>query len=94
MRIWRKKKREEPQPPGIVWEPIGTEVSVEGSLCQAAQAIDIAGEMATSAGDSEILMDVAERWTKLADFIVALSDHEEKKHKPGMGFQPDKKKED
>lgn len=88
MRFIIRKNRRRP-----VYEVIGDEVSVEGAICQAAQSIDIAGKMATEAQDSERLLQAAEWWTKLADFIVALSEHQDKtearnkKTEVQMGFR-------
>lgn len=70
---WPKAK------PPVVYDEIGDEVSVEGLICQAAQAIDIAGKLAAEQRDSQRMMQTAECWTKLADFIVALSEHQDKK---------------
>jgi hypothetical protein len=70
--FWRRK-------PQASYEGIGGEVGVEEILVQAAQAIDIAGMLAARSGDAERLLLVSEGWTKLADFLVALGDHDDKK---------------
>lgn len=76
-RLRRKKK---PAPPQFVtYETIGDEVSVEGCLVQAAQAIDLGGMLAARSGNTERLLQAGEYWTKLADFIVALGEHQDKK---------------
>lgn len=86
--FWRRKPR-----PQAGYEGIGDEVGVEEILVQAAQVIDIAGMLAARTGDAERLLMVGEGWTKLADFIVALSAHEDKKNLDKKsdfrtGFQP------
>lgn len=86
-------------PEPLVWEDIGGEVSVEGSICQAAQAIDIAGKLAVEDRDSERLLQVGEYFTKLADFIIAVGDHKakrdlDKKSDFPTGFQASNKDED
>ena len=88
--FWRRKPT-----PQATYEGIGGGVGVEEILVQAAQAIDIAGMLAARTGDAEHLLLVSEGWTKLADFIVALGDHDDKKNldkKSGFptGFQPSK----
>ena len=87
--FWRRKRGT----PQARYDGIGDEVGVEEILVQAAHAIDIAGMLAARTGDAERLLMVGEGWTKLADFIVALSAHEDKKNldkKPDFrtGFQP------
>lgn len=103
MKLWkivvRKNRPGPPAPVFLDWEDIGGEVSVEGSICQAAQAIDIAGRLAVEQQDTERLLQVGECFTKLADFIVALSDHKakrdlDKKSDFPTGFQPSKQDED
>lgn len=71
--FWRRK-------PQATYEGIGGEVGVEEILVQAAQAIDIAGMLAARTGDTKRLLLVSEGWTKLADFLVALGDHDDKKN--------------
>jgi hypothetical protein len=71
--FWRRK-------PQATYEGIGGEVGVEEILVQAAQAIDIAGMLAARTGDAKRLLLVSEGWTKLADFLVALGDHDDKKN--------------
>jgi hypothetical protein len=91
--FWRRKRT---PPLQATYEGIGGEVGVEEILVQAAQAIDIAGMLAARTGDAEHLLLVSEGWTKLADFIVALGDHDDKKNnldkKSGFptGFQSSK----
>jgi hypothetical protein len=73
------------------FEGIGDEVSVEAALLQSAQAIDIVAMMATETRDTARLLEAAEAWRNLADFIVALSEHQDKQEKKKadipMGFQ-------
>lgn len=63
----------------LEYEPLGEEISVESSLVQAAQAVDIAGIIATESRNVEQLLQIGETWTKLADFIMAVSDARGKK---------------
>jgi hypothetical protein len=78
------------------YEFIGEEVSVEGAVVQAAQALDFAGKYAQQDRNTEALLDVAASWTKVAEFIVALTDHDEKKNEDAkksdvpFGIQPSK----
>lgn len=76
------------------YSPIGDEVSVEGAILQAAQALDYAGKFAFDSRDTGTLLKVSESWKEVADFIVAFSEHEakleekEKKVDVPLGFQP------
>lgn len=60
------------------FEGIGDEVSVEGSIVQAAQALDFAGQFAQEARDTDRLLKIAEAWQNVADFIIELSEKEAK----------------
>lgn len=73
----------------VDYEPIGDEVSVESSIIQAAQAIDLAAMIATEGRDGESLLSAAHSWTKLAEFIINVGEHtkEEKKTDLPVGFQ-------
>jgi hypothetical protein len=87
-----RKNREEPKPEApVVWEGIGDEVSIEGTVCQAAQAIDIAGMLAVEQQDAPTLLKVGEAFTRLSDFIMSVSDYKRKnsdgKSDVPMGFQ-------
>lgn len=83
----RRKRRKPEQSQFVTYETIGDEVSIEGCLVQAAQAIDLGGMLAARSGNSERMLQAGEYWTKLADFIVALGEHQDKK-------DVDKKKSD
>lgn len=61
------------------YELIGEEVSAEAAVIQAAQAIDLAGAIAFTARDAGTMLQSAEHWTKLADFIIAMGEHQDKK---------------
>lgn len=69
---------------------LGDELSYETALIQASQSLDIAGKLAAADRDSVKLMELAEQWVKLADFMVSLAEHQEKKEldeKPDNGFK-------
>lgn len=88
-----------PELPVVIWEDLGGEVSVEGAVVQAAQAIDMAGKLAVENQDAETLLRVGDYFTKLADFIMALSeqkrknDLDTKKSDLALGFQVTNKEE-
>lgn len=65
------------------YESIGDEVSVEGSIVQAAQALDFAGQYAQEARNVEKLLQVAEAWQNVADFIIDFSEKEAKLEEKG-----------
>jgi hypothetical protein len=72
------------------YEPVGDELSYETALLQASQAIDLAGVLAWERRDTNQLLEVAGTWAKMADFLVALGDMQEKKDldkKPERDFK-------
>lgn len=84
--------------PSPAWDEIGDEVSVEGAICQAAQAIDMAGKIAAETESADQLLQVGEHFRKLADFIISVSEYQQKREesKSGqpMGFQIKGKEEE
>jgi hypothetical protein len=91
MNIFKKNRPGPPAPLPLEYVEMGDEISVEGALCQTAQAIDIVAIMATEDRDTARLLEAAEAWKSLADFIVALSEHQVKQEKKKtdipIGFQ-------
>ena len=69
--------------------PLGDELTFEQALVQASQTFDLAATIALENRDTDRLLEVGTTWVKLADFMVALSEHEEKKaldEKPERDF--------
>lgn len=76
------------------YECIGEELSIQTAAVQAAYALDSSATMAEQQRDHAGMLGVAEAWMKLADFLAALRDADDKHaaEKKGenvkMGFQP------
>lgn len=75
------------------YDVIGDELSIESAAVQAALALDSSAKIAEQQRDAAGLLGAAEAWMKLADFLAALRDAEDKKgpekkeHDVPMGFQ-------
>lgn len=69
--------------------PLGEELTFEQALVQASQTFDLAAMIATEARDADKLLEVGTTWVKLADFMIAAGEHEDKKkldEKPERDF--------
>ena len=79
---------------------LGDEVTVGATIVQATVALDVAAKFAQETKNFDGMIQVAETWMKLADFMAALEDAEEKKgpkkkeHNVPLGFQPSDKDDD
>lgn len=76
----------------VRYEPIGEELTIETAAVQAAISLDVAATIAERQSDAATVVQVAEQWMKLADFMAALRDNDdkrpdEKKNNLPMGFQ-------
>lgn len=77
----------------IKYEIIGEQLTIETAAVQAAYALDVSATIAESQRDQAGLLAVADAWMKLADFLAALRDAEDKRPEKKqqnvkMGFQP------
>lgn len=75
------------------YPPIGEALTIESAAVQAAYALDSSASIAESQRDQAGMLAVGEAWMKLADFLAALQDAEDKKPekkqtKVPLGFQP------
>lgn len=75
------------------YEPIGDELTIEVAAVQSALALDACATIAEQQRDHAGLLRAGEAWMKLADFLAALRDAEDKRpekkqEKVPMGFQP------
>jgi hypothetical protein len=77
------------------YQDAGEELGVGEAIAQASIALDSAGTMAQRRDAPDIMLQVAENWLKLADFMAALEQHEraeakEKDDKEDVpfGFKP------
>lgn len=73
------------------YTPAGDEVSLEACILQATVALDATGILAQDSRDSERMLQVAESWIKLADFMGALEQsRRDSRPEPKLktGFQP------
>lgn len=74
------------------YTPIGDEVTIEAAIVQATIATDVAGKFAQQEKNPDAMLQVADFWMKLADFMAAYEQAKEKKPEAKqtdvpMGFQ-------
>lgn len=60
----------------------GDEISVESCIVQATVALDATGTMAQQSLNSERMLEVADAWVKLADFMNVVEQARNEGHKP------------
>lgn len=75
------------------YSPIDDELSIEIAAVQSALALDASASIAEQQRDAAGLLRAGEAWLKLADFLAALRDAEDKRpdkknNEVKMGFQP------
>mgnify|MGYP003295976744 CR=1 FL=1 len=55
------------------WDDVGDTVSIESSIQQATQALDMAGKHAARKGNSEALTNVSHGWMRMVETLAGLS---------------------